>query len=112
MRYMKRKYGVILFDSTEIIVRVYVVAKAEWRLEYYHNMQFPKSTTSLTITEMLAEFFLSEQAQDIAEWKISSRGFSLSLIKDVAKATGTDIEGLTMLREQELLCKGMFTELW
>lgn len=113
MRDMKRRYGVILFDAKEIIVRVYVVTKAEWRLEYYHNIQFPNGTiSSLSITEMLAEFFLSEQAQNIAEWKISSRGLSLMLMKDVAKATGVDIESLTDLREQELLCKGMFTELW
>ncbi|MEK7571494.1 MAG: hypothetical protein AAB553_04405 [Patescibacteria group bacterium] len=110
---MKQKCGIIFLDASEVIVRIYEVTDKEWSLFYFHTttLQF-KTIRSLHVTEILADFFLTKPAQEVNDWKICTRQLSLALTNEVSLATGMQIERLTPIREQELLCRGMFTELW
>jgi hypothetical protein len=114
---MRRRYGIVLLDSTEIIFRIYEADSKEWRLVHYHSSKLftvsPKGEIHATdILEIIAEFLTTQYAQHIAEWKICSRHLPTALVADVEKGVGFRVERVTLLREQELLCKGMFTELW
>lgn len=114
---MRHRYGIILLDSTELIFRIYEADNKEWKLVHYHSAKLFTMTPegeikSADILEVIAEFLTTQYAQHIAEWKICSRHIPASLIQDVEKGVGFKIEAITPLREQELLCKGMFTEFW
>lgn len=110
---MKQRYGVILFDTNELIFRVYEVLNAEWKLTHYHCDILPNTVFDTTsVMEKIAEFFSTEHAQHIAEWKTASRHVPQTITDEVSRAIGIKIEPITPDREQELLCKGLFTELW
>lgn len=111
---MKRA-GVILIDDNEIIFRVYETHNHQWKLYHYYSGTFSspsKQTEVSDILEIIGEFFSTDYAQHIAEWKICSRHLPNTLIHDLSRALNLPIEIISLHREQELLCKGMFTELW
>ncbi len=114
---MKDRYGVIFFDNTEVIFRIYEVDGKEWKLLHYHSalLQSISATKTIDATEtmeVVAEFLTTQYAQHIAEWKACSRDLPPRVISELSTVLGFKIENLNPLREQELLCKGMFTELW
>ncbi len=114
---MKRQFGIILLETNEIIIRIYEADSMEWKLRHYQSMQLklPSNddhTKATLIIESLADFLADENDSHISEWKTSSRGISHAITQQVASALGLSIENLSPLREQELLCKGIFTELW
>lgn len=114
---MKGRYGVILLDSTDIIFRIYETTDKEWKLVHYHSARLFTLTKEgeikiTDIMEVIAEFLTTQYAQHIAEWKTCSRHLPQPMIEELSAGLGFKIENITPLREQELLCKGMFTELW
>jgi len=111
---MKGRYGVVLLDDGEVIFRIYEATDHEWKLFHYHSSVLP-STHAIevsTILEIIGNFFSTEFAQHIAEWKICSRHHPKKLIEEISRTLAIPIEDISLHREQELLCKGMFTELW
>lgn len=114
---MKQRYGVILLERTEVVIRIYEVANTQWKLLKYYNKQIAQTPNDpdrevTLILETLNECLLAEYAQHIADWRTCARFLPQPLLQIISQATGFKIENLTHLREQELLCKGMFTELW
>ena len=114
---MREFYGVLLLDQTEVILRIYQIDNKEWRLLYYLSRDLgdkkPEATiTAMDITEVITDFLGKKSTQHITDWHVCSRGIPQATIDAVSEATGFTIELLNRSREQELLCKGMFTELW
>jgi hypothetical protein len=113
---MKEKYGIIFVDQNTIIVRIYETNELEWRLIYYVNKPLPISNPAEQDTgiyaEAIADLLSTPELQHIAEWRVFTRSIAPTIVSDLRTATGLKIEALTPLREQELLCKGMFTEFW
>ena len=114
MRVMDRRHGVILLDDTEIIFRIYETTDHEWRLYHYHSSLLPisHSIETIEVLEIIGNFFITEYAQHIAEWRMCSRHHPKKLIREIEHALSITVEDVSLHREQELLCKGMFTELW
>ena len=108
---MIRRHGVILLDETEIIFRIYETTEHEWKLFHYHSALLPSFETS-DILEIIGNFFATEYAQHSAEWKICNRHYPKKVINDLSQTLSVSIEDISLHREQELICKGMFTELW
>ena len=114
---MKRRFGIILIESTEIVFRIYESDGSDWKLLSYHSAKLFTITSegeihASDILEVIAEFLTTESAQHIAEWKACSRHIPPQQTDELVRGLGFKIENITPLREQELLCKGMFTELW
>jgi len=110
---MFRRYGIIFLDDNEIIFRIYETTDNEWKLFHYHSSLLPSQKTDETIVlEIIGNFFASEYAQYIHEWKICSRHYTKKLIQELSKVLAITVEEISLHREQELICKGMFTELW
>lgn len=111
---MYRRHGIVLLDEREIVFRIYETSNTEWKLFHYHSALLPANHTveASDLLEIIGGFFSTEYAQHIAEWKICSRHLSHEIIHDVSQALAINVEDLNLNREQELLCKGMFTELW
>ena len=112
---MNHRYGVMLLDEREVIFRIYETNESEWKLFHYHSSflptppEFPDATD---IMEIIGNFFSTDYAQHIAEWKMCSRNLPKKVTQEISRALDMPIETVTLHREQELLCKGMFTELW
>lgn len=104
-------YGLILLDETEIIFRIYETSEQEWKLYHYHTALL-HSIEIMAILEIIGDFFATDFAQHIAEWKICSRHYPKDLVHEISYTLSIDIEDISYYREQELLCKGMLTELW
>lgn len=104
----------VLIDQEEILFRIYLTSQTEWKLYHFHSSLLPKDKSLETsdILESIGSFFSSDYAQHIAEWKICTRHLPQSLCQDITRALAIPVENLSLHREQELLCKGMFTELW
>jgi hypothetical protein len=111
---MDRRFGVILLDDTEIIFRIYETTDHEWRLYHYHSSFLPpaKMLNTTAILEIIGNFFLTEYAQHIGQWHICSRHHPKKLVRELSRTLAITVEDISLHREQELLCKGMFTELW
>ena len=114
MRIMRRRHGVILLDDGEIIFRIYETTEREWKLFHYHSSTLPSAPAVETadVLDIIGNFFSTEYAQHIAEWKVCSRQHPKKLIQEISRALDIEIEDISLHREQELLCKGLFTELW
>jgi hypothetical protein len=110
---MDRRHGMILLDDNEVIFRIYETSDREWKLLHYHSTLITSSSDDVeNLLEIIGSFFSTEYAQHIAEWKICSRHHAKQLLRELSRALSISIEDLSVHREQELLCKGMFTELW
>ncbi len=109
---MNPHYGVILLDEAEIIFRIYEITDHEWKLFHYHSSIISPPFETSDILEIIGDFFATEYAQHIAEWKICSRHHPKKLLNELSQALALRIEDVSLHREQELICKGMFTELW
>ena len=113
-------YGIILIERTEIIIRIYEVNKMEWKLIHYQYYQFhplesvtdTKKSLAEEISTILASFFTTDNALYVTQWKTGARGITQSTLNNISSALGIEIDNISLLREQELLCKGLFTELW
>ncbi len=114
---MEGQFCIILLDKIEVIIRLYEATNQEWKLTHYQSkhLEIPSENSEIDaslIIEVLAEFLSSEEAKVVNDWRICARSLPQPLLQDVSKATGFPVENLTPAREQELICKGMFTELW
>jgi hypothetical protein len=108
---MIQRYGIVLLDATEITIRIYEVDHTEWKLLQYQNTQLQHENKETEIIGILADF-LAEDGASVSEWKIAAREIPSSIIRQVSSAIGMSIEIITPLREQEIISKGLFTELW
>lgn len=111
---MSQRHGVILLDEREVIFRIYETSSHEWKLFHYHSslLRDDNAIDTSEVLEIIGNFFTTDYAQHIADWKICSRQFPKKLANDISRALAISVEDLSIHREQELLCKGMFTELW
>lgn len=114
---MIEHFGIIFVDGTEIVLRVYTIANKQWQLVHYKSLDLldkrrEKTITPYTIAETIADLFSTTYALKVVEWKICTRGITREVAAEIAHATGLKIEHLERIREQELLCKGLFTEFW
>lgn len=114
---MIETFGIIFVDNTEIVLRIYNIEKKQWQLIHYasHDLldqKREKMITPYTIAEAIADLFSTTYTQKVIEWKICTRGISRDSAAEIAHATGMKVEHLERIREQELLCKGLFTEFW
>jgi hypothetical protein len=114
---MRGKYGIILLEKSALIIRIYEADNKAWKLLHYQNNQFKSSSTSgnsstADLIELMAKLLTSDAAQYVSEWKTGARQIPAVLLQNISSAIGLEIEDITLQREQELLCKGMFTELW
>jgi hypothetical protein len=110
------RFGVLLLDQTELILRIYEIHGGNWRLAYYTSKNItatPYSNDQRTgLTAAIADIFSSRDTDHIAEWKVCARETPQQLSEEIRTLTGFSVEYLSPEREQELLCKGLFTELW
>jgi hypothetical protein len=111
---MIQRVGILLLEKSEVVIRIYEVDEKEWRLLHYQciQLQSPDGKHSTLIIESLADFLASNDSMQVSEWKLAARGISHEDTAQISSAVGLHIESINPLREQELLCKGLFTELW
>ena len=112
---MVERYGVIFIDEFELVLRIYETTNNEWKLVYYYSKNFAgvtQTTLKDGISTTITSIFSEQHAQHIAEWKLCARAATNNVLNEITNLTGLPVEVLTQTREQELLCKGMFTELW
>jgi hypothetical protein len=114
---MQEFYGIILVDGSEIILRVYQTDGKSWQLMHYTSRdlldkKIEKNVTAYDIAEVIADFFSTTYTQKVIEWRICARGHTRETVAEIAQATGLRVEHVLRNREQELLCKGLFTEFW
>lgn len=105
-------YGIILLERTEIVIRIYEVNKTEWKLIHYQNFQVHQESLADEISTLLAEFLTTDNARYVTQWKTGARTISKTTLNHISASLGLEIESISPMREQELLCKGLFTELW
>ena len=109
---MKQGMGVILIDGLQIVTRIYLSSKEyQWKLIDYQSkdLGYIKRNVILETSdfiETISQVFLSEKGRHIADWKILARHLPGFIIKDVRLATNFEVEDLTLIREQELICLG------
>src|SRR5437762_1060404 len=101
MRCMSRR-GVILLDETEIIFRIYETTDHDWKLfHYYSSLLTSSDRLKLSdVLEIIGDFFATEYAQHIAEWKICSRHHPKKLAQELAYALAINVENISLHREQ------------
>lgn len=133
-------FGIILLEKTAIVIRIYEVNKHEWKLIHYQNFNLkPRLTPAVhqaigsevidreaqtesaqarreslaeEINSVLANFLTTDNARYVTQWKTGARGISQTTTNFISSSLGLEIDTITPHREQELLCKGLFAELW
>lgn len=117
MRDVIEFFGIILVDGSEIVLRIYNIDNKQWQLVHYTNRDLidtkeEKKITAYDIAEVIADLFSTTYTHKVVEWKICTRDITRETAVEIAQATGLKVEHLERVREQELLCKGLFTEFW
>ncbi len=117
MRVMIEYVGIIFVDDTEIILRIYSITGGQWQLVHYvdHDLldkKRQKTISAYDIAEVIADLFSGTYEHTVVEWKICTRGITKETTAEIAHATGLKVEHLNRIREQELICKGLFIEFW
>ena len=117
MRVVREFYGIILIDGSEITLRVYKIEGNNWQLIHYNSRdlvdkKLESGISAYTIAEVIADFFAKTLTQEVVECQICARNVTKQTAVDIAQAIGLKVEYLERVREQELLCKGLFTEVW
>ncbi len=112
MRVMQEKWGIILLDgAATIVVRVYLLEDLEKATLLHHWHQNPTNFKVESISEALAEIFSSNYASGVSEWFVYARGIPYGMIQGISLVTKLKIDNLTLVREQELIGKGVLWEL-
>ena len=114
---MEEFFGIVLLDGSEIVLKIYTISTKKWQLVHALNHDLldykrEKQITPYTIAEAIADLLSASYTQKVIEWRICGRNIAKKTTSEVALALGIKIEYLDRKREQELLCKGMFTETW
>lgn len=110
------RIGIMLLDGTEIIIRMYEInTNGKVKLLHSENRDltpFDKGNIlkPVDIIEIIAEISIKGFSFAITDWKICARNTLGNLIKEIMLATNTQIELLTLNREQEILCNGLIIE--
>lgn len=117
MRGMTEYVGIIFVDDTEVVLRIYSVKDSQWQLAHYASQDLldtkrEKTISAYDIAEVIADLFVRTYAHTVVEWKICTRGITKETAAEIAHATGLKVEHLNRIREQELICKGLFSEFW
>jgi hypothetical protein len=112
---MSAKIGIILLDTTEVIFTVFQHNTSSWSIllkQTYDLTPLEKgqSLQAAEIIEVIANITFSQITEHVAQWKICARGIFEPLAMEIQRATSMPTELLTLSREQELLCKGLLTE--
>jgi len=102
--------GVILIEREEISMHVYQI-DGNCHFLLLSNQHYPLPPVHMEIVNVIAEFLTIGSGYQIEEWKICLRFNSPIIAKQIFSATGLQIESLTLAREQELLLRGMTSEM-
>lgn len=113
---MKDNIGIILIDGFEVLIRVYQSIGGGWKQLRSQNrdlslFQRGKELKSSEVIEVIAEVSLSGYSLGVSDWRIIVRDLSDETIHNIQLATGLKINNLTLVREQELICKGILSEI-
>jgi hypothetical protein len=113
---VKEFSGIVLLDKSEIVLRVYQIDGTEWRLFNYFKKSIspdtPRKEFPSALSYIVKEIIASSFTRQVSQWRICSRRINKAMLTQIAQEIGMSIEPLSYPREQELLSKGMFTELW
>ncbi len=109
------RFGVILLDWNEIVVRIYDQDNYGKLTTVYHYMKdVTPSKNDFPIAAAICKKFITTlvkktQPLGITQWRVCSRYLPADKVEEIAKEIGIAIEKLTLQREQELICRGMLT---
>lgn len=108
--------GIILLDGAEVIIGIYVLNRhLRWEKIYSQvrdltTFDSQKPIDYLEIMETLTEILLFGIKLGIKNWKIISRNLEDEVIKQISQATKLKIRSLDLKDEQELICRGILSE--
>lgn len=113
---MKEQYGMIWIDRDEVILRIYEKLSDSWKLFHYSDYDLAtfvhgKLVCSSEIIDVIATILVSSYATHVGDWHIYARGIEEDTLLEVSSSTSIKSELLTLQREQDLLCKGVLTEI-
>lgn len=114
---MSKRIGVILLDGAEVVVAIFAQNRSlRWeklflQVRGLHTVNSQKQINYLAIVEKLAEVLLFGLKLNIKNWKVLSRNISDEILKQIAQVTKLKIKNLDLSIEQELICRGVLSEL-
>lgn len=109
------RFGIILLDWNEIVIRIYDRNEQGClKLIYHHIKDVNPNKKDFPIATQICEKFITAviektESLQIKEWKISARYLPESKVRDIASKVGLNIEKLTLQQEQDLICRGLLT---
>lgn len=113
---MEGKIGIILLDTTEVVFFTFKQQANSWTIvekQTYDLTPLNKgeSLQASEIVEIIANITFSQIPHHVTQWKMCARDVFEPILEEVIRATSMAAESLTLSREQELLCKGLLTEI-
>lgn len=114
---MKGRVGIILLDGAEVIIGIYAQSRElRWNKLFYQvrdltSLQTQEQIDYLEIIETLAQSLLFGIKLNIKNWKVVSRNLSDEILKQISSSTKLKIRNLDLKTEQELICRGILSEL-
>jgi hypothetical protein len=114
---MRDKYGIVLLDKTEIIIKVYEkdISCTPKKIydKQYEKAAFssPEELTVSEVIELIAQTALTPEAINVSDWRICAREVPEVTVSEISHITNIKAEILTLSREQDLICKAVAGEL-
>src|SRR5258708_6857957 len=94
------RYGIILIDGNEILIRIYEKdAKGIWKLLLYQHRDLATFSKSKPVEasefiEVIAQTSLTQYAVHVMEWKICARNIDEELMQKIHLVTNIASENL------------------
>ena len=113
---MNLRIGVILLDGTEVVVGIFALSREiKWTKLYYQVRTLAASEAQdqidyLKILETLAEVLMFGIKLNIKNWKILSRNLEDRIVKQISLLSKLKIRKMDLKEEQELICRGVLSE--
>lgn len=114
---MGKRIGIILLDGVEVIVAIFAQSRSlKWEKLFYQvrdstRFASQKHTDYLEVVETLADILLFGLKLNIKNWRVLSRNISAEILKQISQVTKLKIKTLDLALEQELICRGVISEL-
>lgn len=114
---MGKRIGIILLDGTEVIVAIFAQSRSlKWEKLFFqvralNTVNSQKQINYLAVVEKLAEVLLFGLKLNIRNWRVLSRHISAEILKQISQVTKLKIKTLDLVLEQELICRGVLSEL-
>lgn len=110
------RIGILFVDEFEVVIRIYDIGECG-STSLFDTKSYdlvPLEGSGRPTAEEIVEIFRwaagLELSRSVGNWKVIARRVADGTAEEISRILRLPVENLTLVREQELICKGLLSE--